>query len=107
MREDNPNITVMEIAEENEMIHISYRTLVRTLNNAGYWCLRPRRRGILSAKEKKIRVLYARNALRKHEKSFWVEDMLMYLDGASRCSYTWTGCPEAEKYTKMDGSYFA
>ena len=83
MREDNPNLTVMEIAKECEMSHVSYRTLVRTLNNAGYRCLRPRRKGILSAKDKKIRVLYARNALKKHEKSFWVEDVLMYLDGAS------------------------
>lgn len=83
MREKNPNLTVMEIAKECDISHVSYRTLVRTLNNAGYRCLRPRRKGILSAKDKKKRVRYARNALQKRKKSFWVEDVLMYLDGVS------------------------
>ena len=57
MREDKPNLTVTEIAKECEMSHFSYRTLVRTLNNACYRCLRPRQEGILSAKDKKKRVL--------------------------------------------------
>ena len=49
IRNENSNIKVMDIAKESEITrNVSYRTLVRVLNQAGYKCLRPRRKGVLS-----------------------------------------------------------
>jgi len=83
MRGDNPNVRVMDVAKECEIRNVSYRTLVRALNDAGYRWLTSRRKGLLSAGDRKQRVQYVRGALRNYDRDFWTGDILLYLDGVS------------------------
>ena len=53
LREENPNITVGLVAMECELHQVSIRTLSRILNESGYKYFRPRRKGILTASDKK------------------------------------------------------
>ena len=71
---------MMDVAKECQITHVSYKTLVRALHDAGYRFLIPRKKGILSAKDRRKRVSYARDALKKHDRNFWTDDVLMYLD---------------------------
>ena len=65
MRDDNPNVKIIDVAKECEIKNVSYRTLIRTINDARYRWLKSRRQGLLSANDRKQRVRYARAALRK------------------------------------------
>ena len=83
MRDENPTVKIIDVAKECEITNVSYRTLVRTVNDAGYRWLKPRRKGLLSAADRQQRVRYARDALRKYDENFWIDDVLLYLDGVS------------------------
>ena len=83
MRGENPSVRVMGVAKECEIRNVSYRTLVRTLNDAGYQQLTSRRKCLLSAGDRKQKVHYARAALRNYDRDFWTGDILLYLDGVS------------------------
>ena len=83
LRNENPNVTVLDVAKECRIVNVSYRTLVRVMNKNGYKSLRPRQKGILSVKDRKRRVRFARNALKNYEHEFWTNDVLLYLDGVS------------------------
>ena len=83
MRDENPNVRIVDVAKECEITSISYRTLVRTLNDAGYHFLRSRRKGILSSDDRQRRVRYAKTALKNYNTHFWTDEVLLYLDGVS------------------------
>lgn len=83
MRARNPNVNVQDIARECELSNVSSRTLSRLLNKSGYKYIRPRRKGVLTAKDKKKRVAHARKTLKNSSESFWIEDVLLYLDAVS------------------------
>ena len=83
MRQENPNVTVLEVGREAGMSHVSYRTLIRALNDANYYRLTARRKGVLSVEDRKKRVKFARDALRKYGSQFWSDNVLLYLDGVS------------------------
>ena len=83
LREENPNITVGLVAMECELHQVSIRTLSRILNESGYKYVRPRRKGILTASDKKKRVAYAAKALKNTTPRFWTDDVLLYLDAVS------------------------
>ena len=111
MRETNGNVRVMDVAKEWQITHVSYRTLVRALHDAGYRFLNPRKKGILSAKDRRKRVSYARDALKKHDRNFWTDDVLMYLDGVSfhhkQNPYNDALCPRGRVWrTKKEGLVF-
>ena len=52
MGKQNPNINVGLVAMECELHQISTRTLSRILNQIGFKYVRPRRKGILTARDK-------------------------------------------------------
>ena len=91
LREENPNITVGLVAMECELHQVSSRTLSRILNESGYKYVRPRRKGIRTASDKKKRVAYAAKALKNTTPMFWTDD----------------GAVVVEEYTKMNGQYFS
>ena len=64
MREQTSHINVGLVAMECELHHVSNRTLSRFLNKSGYKYVRPRRKGILTANDKRKRVSYALKALK-------------------------------------------
>ena len=81
MRDENPNVKITDVAKECEITNVSYRNLIHTLNDAGYRWLKFRRKGLLSADDRKHRVRYAIAVLRKYAKNFCTDDILLYLDG--------------------------
>ena len=83
LRDENPNVTVRDVANKCRAVNVSYRTLVRVLNQHGYRYLRPRQKGLLSVKDRRRRACFARNALEKYDRQFWTDDVLLYLDGVS------------------------
>ena len=52
-REQDPNINVGLVAMECELLQVSTRTLSRIVNQSGFKYVRPRRYGILTARDKK------------------------------------------------------
>eukprot|EP00794_Sanderia_malayensis_P020833 gene20833-biopygen15362 len=83
MRESNPNVHVMDVAKECEITEVSKKTLCRVFTNSGYQYIRPRRKGLLTLKDKKKRVAYALKALKDTSPAFWTDDVLLYLDAVS------------------------
>lgn len=83
LRNENPNVTVHDVAKECRVANVSYRTLVRIMNDNGYRSLRPRQKGIISVRDRRRRVNFARTALKHYERQFWMDDVLLYLDGVS------------------------
>jgi len=83
LRNENPNVTVVDVAKECRIVNVSDRTLVRVMNENGHKSLRPMQKGLLSVKDRKRRVRFARNALKKYDPEFWTNDVLLYLDGVS------------------------
>ena len=66
MMQENPNVTVLKVGREAGMSQVSYRTLIRALNDANYYRLTARRKGIFSVEDRKKRVKIARDVLRKY-----------------------------------------
>ena len=70
LRNENPNVTVLDVAKECRVVNVSYRTLVRVMNENGYKSLRPRQKGLLSSTDRKRRVRFPRNALTQYDPEF-------------------------------------
>ena len=76
LRNENPNVTVLDVAKECRVVNVSYRILVRVMNENGYKSLRPRQKGLLSGNNRKRRVRFARNALKQYDPEFWVNNVV-------------------------------
>ena len=83
LREGGKNPTVADVMREAGALKGSYRTHVRILNEAGYKKLAPRKKGLLSNKDRRIRKKFAREALKLYDDEFWSNDVAFYLDGVS------------------------
>ena len=83
MREQDPNVKVGIIKMECDLHQVSNRTLSRYLNQSGLKYIRPRRKVILTANDKRKRVSYALKAVKNTTPAFWTEDVLLYLDAIS------------------------
>ena len=83
LRNENANVTVHDVAKECSVTKVSYRTLVRLMNENGYRCLQPRQKGLLLEKDRRRRQCYARQAIQKYDRKFWTDDVLLYLDGVA------------------------
>ena len=79
----SPKVTVFDVAKECRVVNVSYRTMVRVMNENRYKFLGPRQKGLLSGKYRKRSVRFARNALKQYDLEFWANDVLLYLDGVS------------------------
>ena len=53
------------------------------MNNAGYKTLLPRRKGLLSRNDKKLRKFFAKHSLLHYDNLFWRDDVSFYLDAVS------------------------
>lgn len=81
LRAETANFTAKRIQEEAGLSNtVSHRTLLRALKKNGYRYLQSRKKGLLTANDKKKRVLFARSNIRKGC-DFWCKDIVFYLDG--------------------------
>ena len=83
LHEGGKNPTVADFMREAGAFKGSYRTHVRILNEAGYKKLVPRKKGLLSNKDRRFRKKFAREALKLYDDEFWSNDVAFYLDGVS------------------------
>lgn len=87
LREENINFTVKQLIEFSglSLKKASYRTYVRAINEMGYKYLQTRKKGMLSARDKRNRYKFAREQLKhlKSQENFWTHDIAFYLDGVS------------------------
>lgn len=80
LRKNIPNWSAQDLMSAAGIDNISLRTAQRILNKNGYKHRTARRKGILDARDTKVRLSFARN-MRSKEDSFWREDMAFYFDG--------------------------
>ena len=83
LRREDGNWTIKRLMESSNVTHVSQRTVTRLLHQNGYKYLQARKKGLLSEKDKKDRVKFARKMLKNHDKDVWKNDIAFYLDGVS------------------------
>lgn len=62
---------------------VSDRTVRRVLNKNGYYLLQARKKGLMSERDMKIRLDFARMMKKYYKASIWTEHIAFYLDGVS------------------------
>ncbi len=83
LRKTEPNWTVKRLMEVADVKNVSRRTVNRFLNKNGYSYLQARRKGLMSAKDRKARVTFAKKIVRGNEETLWTKKIAFYLDGVS------------------------
>lgn len=86
-RKNHVQVTVKSLVEESGLTftQASRRTYSRYLNRAGYAYFSARRKGVLTEKDKKLRLRFARTMKREMSRNgeFWKNEIAFYLDGVS------------------------
>lgn len=80
LRQETCSFTAKRIQQEANLEHVSSRSVRRILKKYGYKYCQSRKKGLLSIKDKKARLEFAKNTL-SFDKTFWTEDICFYLDG--------------------------
>jgi hypothetical protein len=74
LRSETSSFTAPRIQQEAELEHVCTRTVRRVLQKHGYRYLQSRKKGLLSLKDKKLRLKFAKDAL-KFKADFWKNDI--------------------------------
>ena len=83
LRNANTSFNVQILQNEAGLKHISTRTVNRYPNKHKYKYLQSRKMGILTAKDKKKRLHFARKVMRLIPENFWRDGVQFYFDGVS------------------------
>ena len=87
MRTNNVNFTTMDVVQDAGLTtaNVKRRTFSLYMNRLGYKFLNARKKGLLTDKDKKTRIKYARNMISKlkEEPDFYSNHVSFYLDGVS------------------------
>lgn len=87
MRSRNNNWSVAQLIEQSSLkndCNVHSCTVNRMLNKNGYWHLQMRKKGLLSVKDKKRRLAFARKMLKKPDSAtYWISSISFYLDASS------------------------
>ena len=87
LRKKNVHITVKSLVENSGLSFemASRRTFSRCLNENGYGYLQARKKGLLSEKDRKLRVQFSRKMLRiaADNPDFWMNEVAFFLDAVS------------------------
>ncbi len=81
LRGQEPNWTVKRMMARADVKDVSLRTVSRFLNQKGYNYLQARKKGLLSERDKKTRLKFAKQMLREHHFDVWTNKIAFYLDG--------------------------
>ena len=76
MREENQNVTVLEVGREVGMTNVSRRALIHALNETTYYRL-------MVCREKDKCIKCARDVLKGYDIIYWSDKVLLYLDAFS------------------------
>ena len=83
IRDDGQNHTVKTVMVGSGMTRGSYRSFVHLLTTAGYKKLQPRKKGLLSKKDKYMRKVFAKQSLSPFTDDFWRDRVAFCLDAVS------------------------
>ena len=67
---------------------VSSRTICRVLNKHGYGFYQTRKKGLLTKKDRKLRVEFCRKIKKFNTPSFWKDNISFYVDGTGFCFKT-------------------
>lgn len=82
LRNERAHFSVKRLQEEADLIHVSTRTVCRYLHNNGFGYYQSRKKGLVTAKDKTLRLAFAKQYL-KSPLTFWTEEIAFYFDGVS------------------------
>ena len=82
LRNERALFSVKRLQEEADLVHVSTRTVCRHLHHNGYGYYQSRKKGLVTAKDKTIRLAFARKHL-KSPVTFWTNEIAFYFDGVS------------------------
>jgi len=80
LRRHRASFTAKRIQEEAGLQHVSIRTIQRVLHRHGYKYKQSRKKGLLSCKDKKRRLQFAKDNKEKAA-DFWTKHITFYFDG--------------------------
>ena len=85
LRHREGQLTSKRLMEDTgiDKANVSDRTVRRILNRNGYHYLQPRRKGLLSTWDQKLRDKFAKRMQNNCSRNVWMEDIAIYLDGVS------------------------
>ncbi len=81
LREQNPNWTIKTLMDQADLRNVSVRTIRRLLNRKRYFYLQARKKGLLTTKDRKKRVEFAKRVLRDYAEDIWTQKIAFYLNG--------------------------
>lgn len=77
------NFTAKRVQHRAGIHNVTTRTIRNVLNKHGYAFRPARRKGILSEKDLRKRLQFAKKVLKLYEPTLWTQDICFYLDGKS------------------------
>ena len=81
-RDQGLQVTSKRLQVESGLTHVSNRTIRRKLNDHGYKFLQARRKGLMSRKDHKHRLQFAKHIIKNYNNdNLWKEQLSFYLDG--------------------------
>lgn len=81
LRADDHNWRVNKLMKVAQVEHVHKSTVCRVLNRNGYSLLQSRKKGLMSAKDKRARVKFARDMLKREDSgTYWISGISFYLD---------------------------
>ena len=83
-REKGLQVTSKRLQLESGLTHVSNRTVRRKLNENGYKFLQARKKGLMSRKDLKKRLKFAKDIINnRNNETFWMDELSFYLDGTT------------------------
>ena len=77
LRADEPNWTVKRLMERADITDISVRSIQRFLNKNNFHYLQARKKGLLTDKDRKLRVAFAKKMLKDQPTDFWCNKIIL------------------------------
>jgi len=83
LRNDLGSFTVKKLRLEAGVTHVSIHTVRRVLKKNKYHYLQSRKKGLLTPKDRLLRLRFAKTTIKEKPRNFWTDHVAMYLDGTS------------------------
>lgn len=83
-RRQGYQVTSKRLQLDSGLLHVSNKTIRRTLNSHGYHYLQARRKGLMTKADLKVRLKFAKDIIKnENNETLWKEKICFYLDGTS------------------------
>ena len=83
LRKEEKHFTAKRLRLTSGLVHVSIKTIQRTLHKYGFKYLQTRRKGRMSASDFQKRIKFARYMITNYPPNVWTNEICFYLDGKS------------------------